>query len=164
MAWRQSGAKPLPEPMMIICQWDTEWQTLSPVLLRFEFRVLSMSHSIVGTVVKMLKFPVNDWNYCLQNGSNFVPVSMCSSLCFQLHQHYLDRSTPYTTGRWVFWVVLTLTYCIRVYILQVRRYSLAGGTVFRLETMVLGPLEAPPSRKKEGPFNSLRLSVIYMHQ
>lgn len=36
----------------------------------------------------------------------------------ELHQHYLDRSTPYVIGRWVFWVCAALLYGIRVYILQ----------------------------------------------
>jgi len=36
----------------------------------------------------------------------------------ELHQHYLDRSTPFVTGRWAFWVGLALLYTIRVYLLQ----------------------------------------------
>lgn len=36
----------------------------------------------------------------------------------ELHQHYLDRSTPYVIGRWTFWVAIMLLYLIRVYILQ----------------------------------------------
>ncbi|KAK6175413.1 hypothetical protein SNE40_013881 [Patella caerulea] len=36
----------------------------------------------------------------------------------EIHQHYLDRSTPYPTGRWIFTVFLLLAYLLRVYILQ----------------------------------------------
>jgi hypothetical protein len=36
----------------------------------------------------------------------------------ELHQHYLDRTTPYAIRRWVAWVVLVLVYLIRVYLLQ----------------------------------------------
>jgi len=34
------------------------------------------------------------------------------------HQYYLDKATPYTTGRWVFTVFLVLAYILRVYLLQ----------------------------------------------
>ncbi|XP_071109217.1 protein RER1-like [Haliotis cracherodii] len=34
------------------------------------------------------------------------------------HQYWLDRSTPHNTGRWVFTVVLSLLYLLRVYLLQ----------------------------------------------
>ncbi|KAK7094022.1 protein RER1-like [Littorina saxatilis] len=36
----------------------------------------------------------------------------------QLHQHYLDRATPYTTGRWVFFACVSVAYLLRVYFLQ----------------------------------------------
>ncbi|XP_064642838.1 protein RER1-like isoform X2 [Lineus longissimus] len=36
----------------------------------------------------------------------------------ELHQHYLDRSTPYVTARWIASAVLLLVYFLRVYILQ----------------------------------------------
>jgi len=34
------------------------------------------------------------------------------------HQYYLDKATPYTTGRWFFTVFLVLAYILRVYLLQ----------------------------------------------
>ncbi|KAL8622668.1 retention in endoplasmic reticulum protein 1 [Nucella lapillus] len=36
----------------------------------------------------------------------------------ELHQHYLDRATPFTAGRWVFCCLLSLAYLLRVYFLQ----------------------------------------------
>ncbi|KAL8574868.1 retention in endoplasmic reticulum protein 1 [Nucella lapillus] len=36
----------------------------------------------------------------------------------ELQQHYLDRVTPYNTGRWVFSVCLCAIYILRVYLLQ----------------------------------------------
>jgi len=36
----------------------------------------------------------------------------------ELQQLYLDKSTPYATARWVFWVALIATYAIRVFLLQ----------------------------------------------
>ncbi|XP_076451641.1 protein RER1-like [Babylonia areolata] len=36
----------------------------------------------------------------------------------ELHQHYLDRVTPFTAGRWVFCCLLSAAYVLRVYFLQ----------------------------------------------
>ncbi|XP_076472704.1 protein RER1-like [Babylonia areolata] len=36
----------------------------------------------------------------------------------EIQQHYLDRVTPYTTGRWIFCVLLFAVYLLRVYLLQ----------------------------------------------
>lgn len=36
----------------------------------------------------------------------------------ELHQYYLDKITPYSTGRWIFWIVLSILYIIRVVILE----------------------------------------------
>ncbi|ESO95778.1 hypothetical protein LOTGIDRAFT_188487 [Lottia gigantea] len=36
----------------------------------------------------------------------------------EIHQYYLDRSTPYSTGRWIFTAILLFVYLLRVYILQ----------------------------------------------
>lgn len=36
----------------------------------------------------------------------------------ELHQLYLDRSTPYVTGRWTFSLALSAAYLLRVYFLQ----------------------------------------------
>jgi len=36
----------------------------------------------------------------------------------ELYQFYLDRATPFTIGRWIFWILFIITYVVRVYILQ----------------------------------------------
>ncbi|KAI0229882.1 Protein RER1 [Lamellibrachia satsuma] len=35
-----------------------------------------------------------------------------------MHQHLLDKATPYTVFRWIIWVLLVIIYGIRVFLLQ----------------------------------------------
>ncbi|KAI8795933.1 protein RER1-like isoform X2 [Biomphalaria glabrata] len=49
------------------------------------------------------------------------PPSLAYRVCKTIlnrHQYYLDKTTPYTTVRWLFGVALFLFYTIRVYLLQ----------------------------------------------
>ncbi|ELT98470.1 hypothetical protein CAPTEDRAFT_225288 [Capitella teleta] len=38
--------------------------------------------------------------------------------CCEVHQRWLDKSTPYPTPRWVAWIGVVLLYLLRVYFLQ----------------------------------------------
>mmetsp|Transcript_8043 Transcript_8043/g.12156 ORF Transcript_8043/g.12156 Transcript_8043/m.12156 type:complete len:200 (+) Transcript_8043:74-673(+) len=65
-------------------------------------------------------------------------------------QHYLDRSTPYILGRWMFLLVELFVYCVRVYYLKgyyIVTYALA---IFILNLFIgfISPIEDPET---EGP-------------
>lgn len=51
-------------------------------------------------------------------------VHCLSGWClFQIYQSWLDRSTPFSIGRWGVTLSLTAIYMIRVYILQVEKHT-----------------------------------------
>lgn len=60
-----------------------------------------------------------------------------------LFQHYLDQSTPHTTGRYVFLLSLILIYCVRVYYLQGFYIVTYGLGIFLLNLLIgfLSPLD-----------------------
>ncbi|KAK2193771.1 hypothetical protein NP493_5g00035 [Ridgeia piscesae] len=51
-----------------------------------------------------------------ENGPGF--LSRTYKNYSMMHQHYLDKTTPYSVFRWALWILLVIIYGVRVFLLQ----------------------------------------------
>mmetsp|Transcript_10284 Transcript_10284/g.26734 ORF Transcript_10284/g.26734 Transcript_10284/m.26734 type:complete len:195 (+) Transcript_10284:44-628(+) len=65
-------------------------------------------------------------------------------------QHYLDKAAPHTTARWIAAAVVTLLYCIRVYLLN-GWYIVTYGLGIYLLNLLIAFLSPQIDPEMEGP-------------
>lgn len=70
----------------------------------------------------------------------------------QTLQHYLDKTTPHVTGRWIGWGLALLIYALRVLYLQGFYIITYGLGIYNLNLLLgfLSP-QMDPDQSREGP-------------
>ncbi|CAF1709985.1 BnaC03g60470D [Brassica napus] len=71
------------------------------------------------------------------SGSVATPVQQKAHEAWRIYQHYLDKTTPHATYRWIGTLVVALAYCLRVYYIQ-GFYIIAYGLGIYLLNLLIG--------------------------
>ncbi|XP_057869367.1 protein RER1A isoform X2 [Cryptomeria japonica] len=77
-------------------------------------------------------------------------IARWSSTVSQRFQHYLDKSTPHYTGRWLALLLLAAIYVVRVYYLQ-GFYIVSYGLGIYILNLLIGFLSPQADPEMEGP-------------
>jgi hypothetical protein len=73
----------------------------------------------------------------MDGGGGDTPVQQRAHEAWRIYQHYLDKTTPHATYRWIGTLVVALIYCLRVYYLE-GFYIIAYGLGIYLLNLLIG--------------------------